>query len=759
MATKWNAFLYRRWAKTLSFLLALAMSVGFLLLGSAASIGTNRDGDSLFSREFTRTSAFQSDVGNVINYAAQMLRRFISEEAMNDGTAFAPEKNARLDQLEKEIIRTIQQHKDGLQDYIRGRQGDQGYYEYYEPADRGEVETTMVYNYYNNLSDNFYTVVEGEIVVDEEAIRRTLTEQTRQELRRMEAGFRNDYEFAKEWLEGTASLQYAVIDMDDGRAYTNMAGETYQEAVESMPWYAYKTSGWGFVNMAGDVNYLYVYEHDVSYYVGFDEEAALAMAKPDRIAGLAQSFHGFQQKRIPVFAAMALLLALCCLCALHLILVTGRKSKDGPVVLCKLDRVWNFLHWGGGALLWFAAIQYITSRHYSSHSEWQIGLLAAALITLLILPELVLSIARHAKNKTVLKNTVWYKLWQALRSVRLSSMKRATQLILLGFVLWNLLTAFALALLVESGRHMGLFWFLLFLLPAIGGTAAYLLLLRHATALDEIRAALQQAKQGNLSSELNPEHMPAGMKALAEGILGMRQGMDAAVRQAVAGERMRTELITNVSHDLKTPLTSVINYVDLLRREGITEEERGDYLATLAQKSEQLGRLVEDLVEASKASSGTVELRPVEVNLHELALQAVGENSDSLTAQGIELIIQAPEEIPAVWADSQKTWRIIENLMSNVKKYTMPGTRVYLQLTREGGFGGLVIKNISSAPLNIPAEELTQRFVRGDMVRSGEGSGLGLSIADSLCKAQGGRFELQADGDLFKAGMWLPLAG
>jgi len=731
--------------------------MAFLLLGSGAAIGTSQAWDGLFSQEFTQTSNFEHDVGAVINYAAQMLQRFISEEAMDDGTAFAPDKNARLDQLEKDIIRTIQQYENGLQDYIRGSQSHQDYYEpAYEPM-RGEAATTSVYNYNHGLNDDFYTVVEGEIVVDEEAIRHTLTKEAQQDIRRMEAVLRSDYEFAKERLEGTTSLQYAVIDMADGRVYTNMAGEKYQEAVESMPWYAYKTGGWGSVHMGGAANSLYVYEHNVNYCVGFDEEAALAMTEPDRLASMAQSFHDVQQKRVPVLAAMALLLVLCCLCALHLILVTGRKSKNGPVVLGMLDRVWNLLHWGGGALAWFTAMRWIVSRHYSSYPERQIGMLAAALVTLLILPELVLSIARHAKNKTVLKNTLWYQLWQRLRNVRPRSMKRSTLWILIGFAAWFLLAGFISAAFAGSRGDLGLL--VLALMVIAGGVAAYFLLLKHTTALDEIRTALQQTRQGNLASELNPEPMPAGMKALAEGILDMRQGMDAAVRQAVAGERMRTELITNVSHDLKTPLTSVINYVDLLRREDITEEERGDYLLTLAQKSEQLGRLVEDLVEASKASSGNVELHPVEVNLQELALQAVGENSDALAAQGIELIIQAPGQPPVVWADSQKTWRIIENLMSNVMKYTMPGTRVYLQLACEGGFGGLVVKNISSAPLNIPAQELTQRFVRGDMARSGGGSGLGLSIADSLCKVQGGRFELQVDGDLFKAGIWLPEAG
>ncbi|MCL2299838.1 MAG: HAMP domain-containing histidine kinase [Firmicutes bacterium] len=739
MATKWNAFPYRRGTKALAFVLGLLMAAGGVFIAAQTLQKKGIFKEDIFARDFTDTREFSVYVNSVTEKAAQMVQRFISEEAVKDGTAFAPEKKDRLAQLEKDIALRIKE----CEEEIRQNPGDYETYRY---------EKSYAFD------------SEGEITVDTSYIRESYTLQAQEDILNYEILFRQDYARAKATLARVHTLQYAVADKS-GRVCTNMDTKDYKEAVEGMPWFVWSEDFYyhSYSAAPADARHLIpsVY-NGAAFYVGFDEAAVLASSELDDLGQKAHNFHAFTKTRPMLFAALALLLLLCILDAIYLICVAGRREKGGAVYLRRADRMWNFLHWtlglGGGLFLAFFEILLIDNAGlYGKHMSISILSALSVFLPLALIGESVLSIARHVKNKTVLKNTPWHKLWQKLRGASAKSMKRSTVLILLGFLAWSLITIFFTAMVTTSLDEAGLL--VGAVMALVGVAAAYLLLLKHTSALDEIQHALRQAKQGNLTSGLNPAHMPAGMKSLAEGILNMRQGMDAAVRQAVAGERMRTELITNVSHDLKTPLTSVINYVDLLRREDITEEERGDYLLTLSQKSEQLGRLVEDLVEASKASSGNVELHPVEVNLHELALQAVGENSDALAAQGIELIIQAPEEAPVVWADGQKTWRVVENLMSNVKKYTMPGTRVYLQLAREGGFGGLTVKNISGAPLNIPAQELTQRFVRGDMARSGEGSGLGLSIADSLCKVQGGRFELQIDGDLFKAGVWLPLAG
>ena len=243
-----------------------------------------------------------------------------------------------------------------------------------------------------------------------------------------------------------------------------------------------------------------------------------------------------------------------------------------------------------------------------------------------------------------------------------------------------------------------------------------------------------------------------------EDIIGMQEGMRTAVDEAIKGEHMKTELITNVSHDLKTPLTAIVNYVDLLKKCEISDETAREYIGVLEEKSERLKHLIEDLVEASKATTGNVKLNFVRVNLYELAMQAMGENADALEAAGLDVRLNQPEQEPILFADSQKTWRIIDNLISNVKKYALAGTRVYIEVGEENGAGVFAIKNVSREPLDVPIEQLTQRFVRGDASRSTEGSGLGLSIAQSLCELQSGTLEITMDGDLFKVTVRLPLA-
>lgn len=247
------------------------------------------------------------------------------------------------------------------------------------------------------------------------------------------------------------------------------------------------------------------------------------------------------------------------------------------------------------------------------------------------------------------------------------------------------------------------------------------------------------------------------LRILADSLKVTQDELNAAVESALRDERMKTELITNVSHDLKTPLTSVINYVDLLRKCGITDPTALGYLDVLDEKSTRLKHLVEDLVEASKASSGTVTLNKTSINLTELTIQAIGEMSEDFENYGLDVKLSSPDEAPIIYADSQKTYRVIDNLLTNAKKYSATGSRVYVTVDRGLDCGIFEVKNISGEPLNISAEELMERFVRGDSSRTDGGSGLGLSIARDLCILQGGELTLSIDGDLFKATVRLPL--
>ena len=219
---------------------------------------------------------------------------------------------------------------------------------------------------------------------------------------------------------------------------------------------------------------------------------------------------------------------------------------------------------------------------------------------------------------------------------------------------------------------------------------------------------------------------------------------------------MKTELITNVSHDLKTPLTSLISYSDLLNNCKIEDETAKKYIGVIHNQSIKLKRLIEDLIEASKVSSGNVTINASMLNLSELAIQVIAEFSPEIEKNGNEIIFNEPETAPAVFADGSKTYRILSNLLSNAKKYSATGTRIYISVYKENDNSVFEIKNISSEPLNISPEELTERFVRGDKSRSKDGNGLGLSIAKDLCILQSGNLELSIDGDLFKAKVILP---
>ena len=237
---------------------------------------------------------------------------------------------------------------------------------------------------------------------------------------------------------------------------------------------------------------------------------------------------------------------------------------------------------------------------------------------------------------------------------------------------------------------------------------------------------------------------------LKDDLTQIRDGFKKAVDEEIKSQRMKTELITNVSHDLKTPLTAITTYVELLKKENITDEERKEYVDTLDRKSQRLKVLIEDLFEVSKASSNNITLNLMNVDLVKLMKQVVVEHKEKYDEAGLELHWRVPEEKVELQLDSQKTYRIFENLFSNIQKYAMPHSRVYINVTDEEGQVSIVVKNMSAEPLNVAAEELTERFVRGDASRNTEGSGLGLAIAKNFTEAQKGSFEVCVDGDLFK---------
>ena len=304
-----------------------------------------------------------------------------------------------------------------------------------------------------------------------------------------------------------------------------------------------------------------------------------------------------------------------------------------------------------------------------------------------------------------------------------------------------------------AGAEASFFCLLLALVMAI---AALLVLLWWLRGWQNIRKGGKALAEGDLNYVTDTEHIPWDLRELGEDLNAISKGMQKAVDQRIRSDRFRTELITNVSHDLKTPLTSIINYVDLLKKRNLADETAQSYLEVLDRKSQRLKTLTEDLVEASKASAGVLPVDRQRLEACQLVEQALGEYAEKLTAAQLSVVTRYPKEGAWILADGRHLWRILDNLLSNCAKYAMPGTRVYVDVIRKDGQVILSNKNISADPLNVPADELLQRFVRGDDARSTDGSGLGLSIAQSLANLQGAKFRLQVDGDLFKACVIFP---
>lgn len=366
-------------------------------------------------------------------------------------------------------------------------------------------------------------------------------------------------------------------------------------------------------------------------------------------------------------------------------------------------------------------------------------------ITGIALMYLGLSIVKRVKVGQLIKNSI---LWRVCRFIKRICSKIVHSLTD-NTKLSTRITIYCIAFLAIS-----------FILIAMNGVGiifligfwiyTYLWILGKANEMTKIQKALKSIYEGDININLNEKELSGVLKEMAIYINDIAGGFSNAVEASIKSERMKTELITNVSHDIKTPLTSIINYVDLLKKENIKNEKAKEYLEVLEVKSQRLKKLIEDLIEASKASSGNIKLEKQLININELIKQVTGEFEDKFKNKNLEVIIDYLKEDVKILADSRYIYRIIENLYSNISKYALENSRVYIDIKKYDSKVNIAIKNISKERLNISEEELMQRFVRGDSSRNTEGSGLGLSIATSLTELQGGKFNIYLDGDLFK---------
>ena len=386
------------------------------------------------------------------------------------------------------------------------------------------------------------------------------------------------------------------------------------------------------------------------------------------------------------------------------------------------------------------------------YSEWGRVLFCAALIPVTLL--FLCVFAAQCKAGTVIRGSLTARvlrlLWRILRGVTLW--------------LWRIVTGIPLVwktALVTAA--LAFLEFILYVSPSrdplflVVKVLEILAVLAIALNLRTLEKNGKQLSEGDLSTPVDTKRLFGAFRRYGQAMNRLQSGMESAVQEQMRAERMKTELITNVSHDIKTPLTSIVNYVDLLKKEDIPSPAAREYITVLDRQSKRLKKLTEDLVEASKASSGAlpVDLQPTDVSV--LFSQITGEYQDRLADCHLTLVTQPPAGQPVVLADSKLLSRVMDNLVSNICKYAMPETRVYVSGVTADGQMTMSFKNVSRAELNISPDELMERFVRGDTSRHTEGSGLGLSIARSLVHLMGGTFRLSIDADLFRADVTLPL--
>ena len=444
----------------------------------------------------------------------------------------------------------------------------------------------------------------------------------------------------------------------------------------------------------------------------------------------------------------AVLLALLCSTA-------ARRSCGGECFLSPMHRVPGDL--ALAAFLWLCLTGLVLLLSFDDGSGSAMFITVIVLLFLLcgsLGVYVVVSFAARLKNHVLLRTTLCGWLFCRLKKLVLWVLQ-SLPMIWRTAVGWCLLCVLELLILLLRSTYSELV--VLFILEKLLLTPVVVYLAR---MLRRLKQGAETIAAGDYTTPVNTKGLVLDLKETADTLNHIRAGMSAEVESRMRSERMKTELITNVSHDIKTPLTGIVSYVDLLKQEPAGSAQAAEYLAVLDRQSQRLKRLTEDLVEASRAATGNVELQLEEVDASMLAEQAAAEYASRLEAAGLTTVLERPMENEEpqpvlIRADGRQLWRVFDNLLSNAVKYAMPGTRVYLTV-RQGQQVTVTLRNISREPLNISAEELMERFVRGDVSRHTEGSGLGLSIARSLTEAMGGKLSLTVDGDLFKAELAFP---
>lgn len=561
--------------------------------------------------------------------------------------------------------------------------------------------------------------------------------------------------------EAPSNLRYCIENSSTGELYTNLDAEDYETAVSLL---------------AEETDFVYLYEGERSFnimvvnpdnvlnkaaeewfmtdrFVNTNEKVLLAVDLSFPVSDELQTYADYFTKRGGILLG-ASILAVCSLvvvlvCFIFTMMNTGWTEGRVTVQLYRVDAVPTEL--AAGIYLIIGVI-FCQIYLYFLGRQTVISDTVRSIVSFITVPAYLIFLSactgmmRRLRSRTMWSNSICYMLirsWKQVTSARLVSWRFL--FLYVGFFVLNILFA------VCFGRIVGAF------LVVILDMAVLLYLLRDQVGKQSVWEGIHQISTGDLTYKIDTSTLQGETCEMARAINEMGDGLQEAVEAIVKNERLKAELITNVSHDLKTPLTSIVNYVDLLKRENPEGEKVRHYIEILDQKSQRLKQLTEDLVEASRISSGNIELHMTEIQFGSILEQAYGEFEERFEEHDLRSVLKLEREPLPVLADGAQLWRVLENLMGNICKYAKEGTSVYFILEKEENRARLSLQNTSAQELTIEADELTGRFVRGDKSRSTEGSGLGLSIAQNLTQLMGGTFQLQTEGDQFEAILSFPL--
>lgn len=714
--------------KTKAFAVAVVLLAALTASVSLVNIADMRYGTDFLYSSYFDTETFYSQYSQLVRDVVNTKLVFKSEENIKTGNALNEEKVIYNFALDNGLgAYSMYNAVGGPIEVIFNSPDDQAYFDERYPSYRNQAIQDQLYEYDDAINElerytDFYYCLVNNVTGEE------ISNHDPEAISELRINSFLDGQYTR----GTTvyDTEYYYTYTDDGMLVNYFYYDNYLDSVTRI-----------------------LFNNGYSLYVGVSDDM-------ENGSGVfASQYQAFESRKenAPKMVVAAVVCALIVIGGIaYLAFVSGKTSRYSDVTLVATDYVfndvWTLLFIVMTVISYVIADRLVQSIYYVS-VEW-VAIIKGLICLLLMLDTIMLmcyvtGMSRQIKKRRLLSNTVLGAFIRWIASFFKESTFRVW--IVICMVLYAFINCALTFMACEGDTVIPL------IAAVIFDMAGLFFVARALKSLKKIMVAVKETSEGNFDRKVDPDDISPSLKNFAIDVSNMQNGMKQAVGRAVKGEKMKTELITNVSHDLKTPLTSIITYVDLLKREELNNEKAQNYVAILDEKTNRLKQLIEDLVEASKASSGNLAVSRDRINLKGLIEQALGEFDEKIESSDLEFKLNVADDVD-IYADGRHMWRITENLISNALKYAMPKTRVFIDIYKKDNEGVMMIKNVSVVPIDdVDIKSLTERFVRGDASRTTEGAGLGLSITQSLSEIQGGRLEISSDGDVFKAAVIMPL--